>query len=114
MNAPTRLNRISNPQHLDLRIGGLTCGHCSPEIEKALAAVSGVSAAHVNPSTKIARLEYDPSKTKFGEILQAVRSGGYTPGTATARIPIEGMHCSSRVIRVERASRVSAGIISRQ
>jgi len=112
MNSPTRLNRISKPQHLDLRIGGLTCGHCSPEIEKALAAVSGVSAAHVNPSTKIARLEYDPSKTKFGEILQAVRSGGYTPGTATARIPIEGMHCSSCVIRVEMALRMTPGIIS--
>ena len=112
MNAPTRLNRISNPQHLDLRIGGLSCGHCSPEVEKAVAAVSGVSAAHVNPSTKIARIEYDPSKTKFGEILQAVRAGGYTPGTAIARIPIEGMHCSSCVIRVEMALRMTPGIIS--
>ena len=112
MNAPTRLNRISNPQHLDLRIGGLSCGHCSPEVEKAVAAVSGVSAAHVNPSTKIARIEYDPSKTKFGEILQAVRAGGYTPGTATARIPIEGMHCSSCVTRVELALRMTPGILS--
>src|SRR3974377_850179 len=112
MNAPTPLNRISNPQHLDLRIGGLSCGHCSPEVEKAVAAVSGVSAAHVNPSTKIARIEYDPSKTKFGEILQAVRAGGYTPGTAIARIPIEGMHCSSCVIRVEMALRMTPGIIS--
>jgi len=112
MNAPTRLNRISNPQHLDLRIGGLTCSHCSPEVEKAIAAVSGVTAAHVNPSTKIARVEYDPSKTKFSAILQAVRAGGYTPGTATARIPIDGMHCSSCVIRVELALRMTPGILS--
>jgi len=112
MNAPTRLNRISKPQHLDLRIGGLTCSHCSPEVEKAIAAVSGVTAAHVNPSTKIARVEYDPSKTKFSAILQAVRAGGYTPGTATARIPIDGMHCSSCVIRVELALRMTPGILS--
>ena len=112
MNAPTRLNRISKPQHLDLRIGGLTCSHCSPEVEKAIAAVSGVTAAHVNPSTKIARVEYDPSKTKFSAILQAVRAGGYTPGTATARIPIDGMHCSSCVIRVELALRTTPGILS--
>ncbi|MBI3703680.1 MAG: heavy metal translocating P-type ATPase, partial [Rhizobiales bacterium] len=112
MNAPAPVNRISNPQHLNLQIGGLTCGHCSPEIEKAIAAVPGVTAAQVNPSTKVARIDYDPSRTKITSILQAVRAGGYTPGTATARIPIEGMHCSSCVVRVELALRTMPGVIS--
>jgi Cu+-exporting ATPase len=90
----------------------MTCAHCSPTIEKAIAAVAGVTAAQVNPSTKMARIDYDPSQTKIASILQAVRTGGYTVGTATARIPIKGMHCSSCVVRVELALRMMPGVIS--
>jgi len=112
MNAPAPIDRLAKAQHLDLNIGGLTCGHCSPEIEKALAAVPGVTTAQVNPSTKVARIDYDPTRTKVTSILQAMRAGGYTPGTATARFPIEGMHCSSCVVRIELALRTLPGIIS--
>ncbi|MBI2716470.1 MAG: heavy metal translocating P-type ATPase [Rhizobiales bacterium] len=103
---------VKIPQRLELRIGGLTCAHCSPAIEKAIAAVAGVTAAQVNPSTKMARIDYDPARTKIASILQAVRGGGYTVGTATARIPIEGMHCSSCVVRVELALRMTPGVVS--
>ena len=99
-------------QHIELRIGGMTCAHCPPAIEKALAAVTGVTAAQVNPSTKITRIDYDPSRTKITSILQAIRSAGYTVGTATARIPIKNMHCSSYVIRVELALQMTPGIVS--
>ena len=112
MNAPAPIDPLAKAQHLDLNIGGLTCGHCSPEIEKALAAVPGVTTAQVNPSTKVARIDYDPTRTKVTSILQAMRAGGYTPGTATARFPIEGMHCSSCVVRIELALRTLPGIIS--
>ena len=61
-------------QHIELRIGGITCAHCPPVIEKALAAVTGVTAAQVNPATKIARIDYDPSRTKITSILQAIRT----------------------------------------
>jgi Cu+-exporting ATPase len=99
-------------QRIELRIGGMTCAHCPPTIEKALAAVAGVTAAQVNPSTKIARIDYDPSRTKIASILQAIRSVGYTVGTATARIPIQNMHCSSCVIRVELALQMTPGIVA--
>lgn len=105
-------SQIPTRQHIELRIGGMTCAHCPPAIEKALAAVTGVTAAHVNPATKIARVDYDPSRTKIASVLQAIRAVGYTVGTATARIPIKNMHCSSCVIRVELALKMTPGVVS--
>ena len=99
-------------QQIELRIGGMTCAHCPPAIEKALLAVAGVSAARVNPATKIARIDYDSSRTKIESILQAIRAVGYTVGTATTRIPIKNMHCSSCVIGVELALQMTPGIVS--
>src|SRR5262245_64048809 len=90
-------------QRIALRIGGMNCAHCPPEIEKALSGLAGVKTAQVNPSTKIASIDYDPARTKIADMLQTIRSRGYTPGTATVRIPLKNMHCSSCVIRIELA-----------
>jgi Cu+-exporting ATPase len=68
-------------EHIELRIGGMTCAHCPPAIEKAAASVPGVIAATVNPSTRIARIDYDSARTKIADIVQAIRSVGYTVGT---------------------------------
>src|SRR6266540_336886 len=89
---PAMPNVATKPAHLELRIGGMTCAHCPPAIEKALAAIAGVTMAQVNPATKLARIDYDPSRTKITAILQAIRTIGYTVGTATTRIPIKNMH----------------------
>ena len=102
----------SSARHIELRIGGMTCAHCPPAIEKALAAVPGVTSAQVNPATSVARIDYDPSLTEIASILQAIRSVGYTVGTATTRIPIKNMHCSSCVVRIELALRLTPGIVS--
>ena len=90
----------------------MTCDHCPPTIEKALAAVPGVSAAHVNAATKIVRIEFDPGRTKVGDLLKVIRSIGYAPGTATTRLPVENMRCSSCVVRVELALQLTPGIVS--
>ena len=97
---------------IDLRIGGMTCPHCPPAIEKAIKTVAGVNSAHVNLATKIARVDYDPSRAKVADLLRAIRSIGYTVGTATTRIPVKGMHCSSCVVRVELALQLTPGVVS--
>jgi Cu+-exporting ATPase len=99
-------------QHLELRIGEMTCDHCASTIEKAVAATAGVTAVKVNAATKLAQIEYDPSRVKIRDIVQAIRAGGYTVGTATLRLPIRGMHCSSCVVRVELALRMTPGVVS--
>jgi Cu+-exporting ATPase len=102
----------SGIEHLDLRIGGMTCAHCPPAIEKALAATAGVTAAHVNAATRAASIDYDPARTRIADIIQAIRTAGYTAGTATLRVPIKNMFCSSCVIRVELALQMTPGVIS--
>ena len=90
----------------------MTCPHCPPAIEKAINAIAGVTSAHVNLAEKIARVAYDPGRAKVADILRVIRSLGYTVGTATARIPIKNMHCSSCVIRIELAVRMTPGVVS--
>jgi P-type Cu+ transporter len=97
---------------IDLRIGGMTCPHCPQAVEKAINTVEGVTSAHVNPASRIATVNYDRSRAKVADILRAIRSVGYTVGTATTRIPIKGMHCSSCVIRVELALHMTPGVVS--
>src|SRR5262249_27658659 len=58
-------------QKIDLRVGGMTCPHCPPAIEKVLRTTDGVTSAHVNLVNQVARVEYDPSRTKVGDILGA-------------------------------------------
>jgi P-type Cu+ transporter len=111
MLARAELLSITN-QQIDLRVGGMTCPHCPPAIEKAIGSVAGVTSAHVNLVNQLARINYDPKRTKIMDILRAIRSVGYSVGTATARIPIKGMHCSSCVIRVELALQMTPGVVS--
>jgi Cu+-exporting ATPase len=97
---------------INLRIGGMTCPHCPASIEKALRAIDGVTAASVNLATKVAGVTYDPARVKLGDILQAIRACGYTVGTATMRVPIKNMHCSSCIIRVELALQMTPGVVA--
>ncbi len=99
-------------ERLQLRIGGLKCEHCPPTIEKAVSEVAGVSQVHVNPATQVATIDFDPERAKIGEVLQAIRMVGYTPGTATMRVPIRNMHCSSCITRVELALQLTPGVVS--
>jgi len=99
-------------ERIDLRIGGMTCPHCPPAVEKALKSVKGVISAQVNLANRLATVTYDRSAAKITDILNAVRSVGYTVGTATTRIPIKGMHCSSCVVRVELALKMTPGVVS--
>ena len=99
-------------KHVELRIGGMTCSHCPPAVEKALLNVPGVVAAQVNAATNVARIDYDATRGKIADILNSIRSIGYVPGTATTRIQVKNMHCSSCVVRIELALRQTPGVVS--
>ena len=108
---PVSPNQRSALEHIDLSIGGMTCPHCPPAVEKALATVPGVQQAHVNLATRRATIAFDPEHTKVSELLQAIRRAGYTPGTAKTRLPIANMHCSSCVVRIELEVGMTPGVI---
>jgi len=101
-------------EHINLSIGGMNCPHCPPNVEKALKSLPGVASAQVNLADGIARVDFDPARTRIGELLHAIRSAGYTAGTAKIRIPIKWMYCASCVIRIEVALQLTPGVVSAQ
>ena len=50
---------MSQPRELAFQVEGMTCASCVRRVEKALAAVPGVSAASVNLASETARVVYD-------------------------------------------------------
>lgn len=99
-------------QHTDLVIGGMTCRHCPPLIEKALRDLKGIVDVHVNLSTGIASIDFNPQQASLIQMIQAVRASGYTAGAAKIRLQIRHMHCTSCVTRIELALKLTPGILS--
>lgn len=63
-------------QQLTLKIDGMSCGHCVARVEKALARLDGVHARRVVIGS--AEIDYDPARTPFARIREAIDDAGYT------------------------------------
>lgn len=63
----------------ELKIEGMTCGHCQARVEKALNSLPSVS-AKVDLKKKSAKVEIDETSAATDEqLMQLVREAGYTP-----------------------------------
>ncbi len=94
-----------------LPIAGMTCASCVARVEKALAAVPGVSDASVNLATEIAALKVAPSVT-LEALRKAVEQAGYEVARREIDLGIKGMTCASCVARVEKALAKVPGVLS--
>nr|MBA3625667.1 heavy metal translocating P-type ATPase [Methylibium sp.] len=92
-------------------VEGMTCASCVARVEKALAAVSGVSEASVNLATEAASVRGDAS-VALPALRAAVVKAGYEVGEQTLRLKVEGMTCASCAGRVEKALRQVPGVES--
>ena len=61
--------------HLNLKIDGMSCGHCVARVEKALSKLEGVHVNRVDVGS--AELDYDPARTPFARIREALDDAGY-------------------------------------
>jgi Cu+-exporting ATPase len=105
MNAPETVvsSRLTLPVH------GMSCASCVAHVEKALAAVPGVSAVAVNLATESATVQgvaLDAAKLR-----QAVDEAGYEVPVDAMQLAIEGMTCASCVARVEKALAAVPGVL---
>lgn len=62
---------------ISLKVEGMTCGHCSMSVAKALKGVPGVSDANVDLKLKEAKVTYDPAKASINDLKRAVGDAGY-------------------------------------
>ena len=71
---------------MTLRIDGLSCGHCVARVEKALNKLEGVNVRKVEIGS--ADIVYDPERTPFSHIREALDDAGYTatPVEASERL----------------------------
>jgi Cu2+-exporting ATPase len=58
---------------------GMRCAACARSIERALAAVPGVSDARVNVATHRVSVDFDPARAGMRQILEAVERAGFHP-----------------------------------
>ncbi|MGC1861005.1 MAG: heavy metal translocating P-type ATPase [Methylocystis sp.] len=98
--------------HVELTVGGMTCAHCPPAIEKALSSLKGVVGARVNLANKIAAIDYDSNRVGISDFVHVIRAAGYVPGAAKIRFLISQMHCASCVTKIESALKTTPGVIS--
>jgi copper chaperone len=63
-------------EHLTLQIEGMSCGHCVARVEKSLSKLDGVHVGRVDIGS--AEIDYDPARTPFERIRQAIDDAGYT------------------------------------
>lgn len=63
-------------EHLSIKIDGMGCGHCVASVEKALKQLDGVNVIRVEVGA--ADVVYDPEKTPFARIREAIDDAGYT------------------------------------
>ena len=63
-------------ENLTLKIDGMSCGHCVARVEKTLKKLDGVNVNRVEVGA--ADITYDPAKTPFAKIREAIDDAGYT------------------------------------
>jgi len=77
---------MSEPQTVELAIGGMTCAACSARIERQLNKLAGVEAT-VNLPAERAHVRYDPAQADVGKLIATIVKTGFTatPSTADTR-----------------------------
>ncbi len=86
------------------------CASCVGRVERALAAVPGISNVSVNLATGSAQLEYDDDAAVHSAV-SALESSGYPARTTQATFGITDMQCSACASRVEGTLTAHPGVL---
>ncbi len=93
-----------------LAIEGMSCASCVSRVEKAIAAVPGVTEAAVNLATERAQIGFDQPEPDLQAVVESIRQAGYEVRTEPLELAIEGMSCASCVGRVEKVLAAVPGV----
>jgi copper chaperone len=68
---------MSTDSHVVLNVPSISCNHCKMAIERAVAAVDGVSRVEVDVVDRSVDVLFDPSRTDLQAVKAAVVEEGY-------------------------------------
>ncbi len=71
-------------QHCQFSVSGMSCSACSARVERAVAALAGVSQVQVNLLTHSMHAVFDPRRQNAAGIIAAVEAAGYGASEQTA------------------------------
>ena len=68
---------FNSTEKTEIKISGMSCGHCVARVEKSLKDVDGVKDVKVDLKTGKASVKYDPKKVEPSKLEDAVKEAGY-------------------------------------
>ena len=101
----------ASPYVQSFTVEGMTCASCAARVEKALAAVPGVTSASINLATDMARVA-SSQNVALATLQAAVDKAGYAVAQREIDLNIAGMTCASCVGRVEKALLKVPGVLA--
>ncbi|WP_444666160.1 heavy metal translocating P-type ATPase [Cereibacter changlensis] len=101
---------VSPASSLRLHLDGMSCASCVARVERALAAVPGVSEARVSLTDEAAEIRFAAPATPE-TLTEAVAKAGYPARQQALTLSVEGMTCASCTGRVERVLKAQPGVI---
>jgi len=90
----------------------MTCATCAGTVEKALAALPGVTSTSVNLASEKAAVEYDPQIADAASLVRAVENVGYGVVSDDITLAIVGMHCATCALTIEDTLKIADGVIT--
>jgi Cu+-exporting ATPase len=101
----------ASPYVQSFTVEGMTCASCAARVEKALAAVPGVTSASINLATDTARVA-SSQNVALATLQAAVDKAGYALASTDIDLLVAGMTCASCVGRVEKALLKLPGVLA--
>ncbi len=83
------IERTKSEQQLTLDVSGMTCAVCASRVEKGLSGLPGVARANVNFALERATVDYFPSDTSVGKLIQKVEHLGYAASEKRSGLDFE-------------------------
>ncbi|MBP0494524.1 heavy metal translocating P-type ATPase [Pararoseomonas indoligenes] len=99
---------VAETTRITLPVEGMHCAGCAGRVERALAALPGVTAASVNLATRRATIEGEAIEA--GALRAAVEAAGYASPEQATEIAVGGMTCAGCARRVERQLAALPGV----
>lgn len=103
---------MSEKEHVNLPILGMTCANCAVTVERALKRTEGVDEALVNLSSERVAVTFDSDQTVLNNLVSSIQNAGYDVATGEAVFSIPELTDPVNAQRLEKALENKAGIIS--